>query len=197
MKAENETDRSRGHREPLGKDLSLPQKQLTRHIRTSTASRELFREAAKKLTNRDAMPEPEQKPRRRSDGDARGGFGMAGVITLRRILRHSHAPIACLPRALWGATAEASTGLNNPVVRESRDPASSAGEIINWFMANGYTIQQIRVMFPGLFADSAPPPQPAFTAMDWLNLWDGNDPTGAFDYGNFHYMEQQHLSLEF
>jgi len=28
---------------------------------------------------------------------------------------------------------------------------SSAGAIIRWFLANGYTMSQIRVMFPGLF----------------------------------------------
>jgi len=37
------------------------------------------------------------------------------------------------------------------------DRPSSASTIIMWFLANGYTMAQIRIMFPGLFLRSSGP----------------------------------------
>lgn len=39
---------------------------------------------------------------------------------------------------------------DGPIIGVPSRP-STAGELIAWFLANGYTLEQIRVMFPGLF----------------------------------------------
>ena len=47
----------------------------------------------------------------------------------------------------------------------------SAGELIAWYLANGYTMQVIRAMFPDFFEEPAAAPVPEWNTLDWLNLW--------------------------
>jgi hypothetical protein len=41
--------------------------------------------------------------------------------------------------------------------REQDDHAMSAGELIAWYLANGYDIKAIRAIFPGFFHDVSAP----------------------------------------
>jgi hypothetical protein len=97
---------------------------------------------------------------------------------------------------VWnGATAQHTQKNQAPRAGVSRQ-ASSAGELINWYRANGYSMKQIRAIFPGLFVDSPTVQPPVWDALDWLNLWNWNNPATNEGYGGFHYTEQQHLSPE-
>jgi hypothetical protein len=70
-----------------------------------------------------------------------------------------------------------------------------SGELIAWYRANGYSMDSIRAMFPALFSDPVSPPVPAWDAVDWLNMWNWNNPTSTGEsFDDFHYPEQNHLS---
>jgi len=48
----------------------------------------------------------------------------------------------------------------------------SIGELINWYLGQGFTIGQIRAMFPGFFAGT-PVYEEHWEAADWMRQWDG------------------------
>ena len=147
-----------------------------------------FRDAAKGLTGSD--PGPAKKSRRRSGGGAHGGFRLSATQTSRRadsrIRRDANSRIL---GELWSRAASQHSR-NQAAEAGGREQASSAGELIGWYLSLGFTIKAIRAMFPGLFANSPPAHAQACETMDSFNpYW-----TAVEAYADFH-PDQHHLSL--
>jgi hypothetical protein len=156
--------------------------------------RRQFRETAHGLTRSASAPKP--KSRRRSGGDTRGGFRLPCWKTVHRADRHIQNARLRHTVDLWNGAAAQHTRKNETSVAGVSHQPSSAGEIINWYRANGYSMREIRAMFPGLFAESPSLQPQSWDASDWLDLWNWNNPSPNEGCGHFHYAESHHLSPE-
>lgn len=80
----DENDESLGYWEPRGEDESFPPT-ARKPSRLVSALKALFREVAKALTHKTPAPKPSR--RRRREEETRGGFTLAAISLLCRVVR--------------------------------------------------------------------------------------------------------------
>jgi hypothetical protein len=97
---------------------------------------------------------------------------LSAFKTVRRADRHKENARLRRYADVWNQTAREQTRNSQAPVTGVPDQPSSAGEIVS------------------------PPVQPqAWDTLDWLNLWNWNNPAGTNEvYDDFHYVQQDHLS---
>jgi len=154
--------------------------------------KEQFRNAAKGLDAK--VPDPKPKSRRRSEDDTRGGFRFYARTTARRSDDRVRAVPSRVSFVVWEHGSDQQTCARERTVSGVSDEPSDAAEIIGWYLRNGYSMTQIRAMFPAFFPEPAAAPVPAWDALDWLNLWNWNDPAGSNElYDDFHHTDHEYL----
>jgi len=177
-----ENDRSRGTREPLGKDQSFPPipRKAPRFIEAIKAH---FREVVKAVTHR--IPGPAQRRRRRGENTGRG-FRLSARKLLRRATESMRTPWDALRGALEVADDRRNNAPSLVTAPQENDGPMSAAELIAWYLDNGYTMQAVRTMFPALFQEDPAQSEPSRGAPEFHEpeLWQWNTPPdieNAFD----------------
>jgi hypothetical protein len=171
--------------------------------------KQLFQEVKQALTGK--APAPERPKRRPSSGeDTRGGFRLSAFKIVRRAAERVQ---TALPRSSLAFFDHAASRKKEPSVSTVADAdkgAMGSGELIAWYRANGFSMEAIRGMFPGLFQEPAAPPRSLAQSADFrweapdemdesqrLRLWYQNNQEGEHFHENeaFHYEPQNNLSL--
>jgi hypothetical protein len=134
--------------------------------------KQLFREVAAAVTSQ-AAPTQAPKKRRRSSGEdtTRGGFRLSATRTLGR-----PADRAAAIRQVSSSEANLK---NEPPKADFGDGPMSRVELIVWYLdQGGFTMHQIRLLFPDLFEHDAAAPDASsdvWDTPDCLNPWHQHD----------------------